>query len=121
MLFFPTAVTGAAIFALAVWSARRWLRRRRKHDPVEYYLSFAGYRHPVTLTNRITKMEAEALAAKGAAYYIGYFEDGELHRVVKIYRGAILYEHNYVYASNGKLKSRKHIDREGVTIEKIYN
>lgn len=64
---------------LAGWIA--WQRTPRKHDPVEYFSGWDGYELPIRLTGRITKDEADAIAARGNAYLIGYF-DGD-NRLVR--------------------------------------
>jgi hypothetical protein len=81
-------------------------RARRKHDPLEYYLGWGGYRHPITPENRITKEAADVLAARGAAYLIGYFDgDRRLTRAIKMYRGEVFFDYLYRYHPNGRLKS----------------
>ncbi len=86
--------------------AARFARARRKHDPLEYYLGWGGYWHPVGLHNRIAKEDADALHARGAAYLIGYFDgDGRLTRAIKMCRGEVFFDYLYRYHPNGKLKS----------------
>ena len=104
-------LTGLVLAVLAVRFARRLARRR--HDPVEYYAGWGGYRHPIVLENRITKDEANAITAKGAAYLIGYYGDkGRLLRVVKLVRGEFFFEYRYSYHPNGRLK-RARVTRGG--------
>jgi hypothetical protein len=57
-------VFGIGLVVLIVRSVRA--RQNRKHDPVEYYLGWGGYSHPIGLDKKITKEEAEAVAARGA-------------------------------------------------------
>ena len=107
------ALAGLVLVAPAV----RFARARWKHDPVEYYveycLGWGGTRHPITLQDRITKEEAQALSAKGAAYLIGYYaDDGRLTRAVKLDRGEFLFEYRYNYYPNGRLK-RVRVTRGG--------
>jgi uncharacterized protein DUF6156 len=84
----------------------RWFRARRKHDPIEYFGGWDGYSHPITLTNRITKEEADAIAARGNAYLIGYYDaDGKLTRVIKMLRGEVFFDYAYAYHPNGRRKS----------------
>jgi hypothetical protein len=100
------ALAGVALAALVVRLVRA--RARRKHDPVEYYMGWGGYHHPIGLQNRITKEQGDALAAEGSAYLIGYFDaDGKLTRVVKLFRGEFFFEYLYTYHPNGRLKSTK--------------
>ena len=61
------------------WQA--YERSHRKHDPVEYYSRRGGYTQPVALDDKITKAQADALAAAGYAYLIGSYDaDGHLTR-----------------------------------------
>ena len=90
---------------------------RKDHDPVEYYRGWRGYRHPIKLENRITKEEAEAITAQGAAYLIGYYgDDGKLTCVVKFLRGEFFFEYLYSYHPNGRLKSARITRRDRVTM-----
>jgi hypothetical protein len=109
-----TVVVGVALVALivviGVWVAtvtvRSVLKARQKHDPIEYYAGWGGYRHPISLQRKITKEEADAIAAAGNAYLIGYFDaDGKLARVVKMLRGEVFFEIVYAYYPNGKRRS----------------
>jgi hypothetical protein len=43
----------------------RFARRKRRHDPVEYYLGWGGYWHPIGLQSHITKDEADVPQARG--------------------------------------------------------
>jgi hypothetical protein len=73
---------GLVVTALLVRS--NLIRANRKHDPIEYYRGWGGYWHPIVLENKITEEEADALAAKGTVYLVGYYDaDGRLIRVVK--------------------------------------
>jgi hypothetical protein len=111
------AVAGAGLASLIVW--RR--PRRRKHDPVEYFAGWDGYKLPIRLTHRISKEEAEALVARGAAYLIGYFDDeGKLIRDVKMYRGSVFFEHFYTYYPSGKLKAARATSPTGVETAREY-
>ena len=84
------------------------VRANRHHDPVEYYRGWGSYRHPIVLLNRITRQEADALAAKGSVYLIGYFDgEGKLLRLVKFLRGEVFFEYLYEYHPNGRLKSAR--------------
>jgi len=101
------AVAVAAAMAVALLLVRS-LPARRKHDPVEYYMGWGGYHHPISLQHRITREQADALAAEGSAYLIGHFDaGGRLTRVVKLLRGEFFFEYLYDYHPNGRLKSTK--------------
>jgi Family of unknown function (DUF6156) len=100
----------ALIVAIGVWlvavTVRSALRAQQKHDPIEYHSGWGSYRHPIVLERKITKEEADAFAAKGYAYLIGYFDaDGRLVRVVKILRGEVFFDFVYAYYPNRKLRS----------------
>ncbi len=103
-------VLAALIVLIGVWLAAVFLRSvqkaHEKHDPIEYYSGWGGYRHPIVLQHKITKAEADAVAAKGYAYVIGYFDaDSRLVRVVKMLRGEVFFEFVYAYYPNRKLRS----------------
>jgi hypothetical protein len=107
----PMALPAVVVAVLAAWIAR--VRARRRHHPVEYYAGWGGDHHPVVLENRITRDEARAIAAKGAAHLIGYYgEKGRLIRVVKLVRGEFYFEYRYNYHPGGRLK-RARITRGG--------
>ena len=65
-------VVGVGLVVLIVRSARE--RANRNHDPIEYYLGWGRYSHPISLEKRVTKEAAQAAAARGSAYLIAYFE-----------------------------------------------
>jgi Family of unknown function (DUF6156) len=99
-------VVGIVVAGLVVRSVLA--RANRKHGPVEYYRGWGGYRHPIVLENQITREAADALAAKGSVYLVGYFDsDGKLLRVVKFLRGEVFFEYLYEYHPNGRLKSAR--------------
>jgi len=86
------------------WKASE--RSNRKHKPVEYYSRWGGYTQPVALDDKITKAQADALAAAGYAYLIGSYDaDGHLTRVVKMLQGEVFFDLQYSYHRNGKLKT----------------
>jgi hypothetical protein len=114
LLIWLMAALGVAFAALlvviGVWLAAVFVRSVQKayekHDPIEYYGGWGGYRHPIVLQHKITKAEADAVAAKGYAYVIGYFDaDGKLVRVVKMLRGEVFFEFVYAYYPSRKLRS----------------
>jgi hypothetical protein len=111
MNFWILLVVLGCLAALAVLLLPAMLRRR--HDRIEYYTSWCGYRHPIGMQHRIAKEEADTLAARGAAWLAAdYSDDGRLMRVVKHYRGEVFFEYVYAYHPNGKLKSAT-VTREG--------
>jgi hypothetical protein len=103
----------------AGWIA--WQRAPRKHDPVEYFSGWDGYGLPIRLSGRITKDEADAIAARGNAYLIGYFDAGNrLVRDVKMLRGEIFFEHVYEYYPSGRLRRVKATNPKGVETVREY-
>ena len=106
ILILLIVMVGVVIAAVLVRSTL--LRANRRHDPIEYYSGWGGYWHPIGLENKITREEADAIAARGHAYLIGYFDgDEKLMRVVKFLRGEVFFEYLYSYHPNGKLRSAK--------------
>ena len=98
----------ALILVAALYFRSRTARRGRNREPVEYYRSFAGYKHqlPLRLTQKIAKEEAEALAAAGYSYYVGHYgPDGRLLKAAKMLRGQMDFEHTYLYSPQGRLMS----------------
>ena len=103
----------------AGWIA--WQRTPRTHDPVEYFSGWDGYGLPIRLTGRITKEEADAIAARGNAYMIGYFDgDNRLVREVKMLRGEGFFEHVYEYYPSGRLRRVKATNPTGVETVREY-
>ena len=117
-----TLIAVAAVLGLAlliVWAKRK---QKRKHDPVEYYLGWGGYSHPIGLQSRVSKQKADDVAAQGGAYLIGYYDsDGRLVRAVKILRGAVFFDFEYTYHANGKRKSAKVTNAKGVVSLREYD
>jgi hypothetical protein len=110
-------MVGIVVAALFVRSTLT--RAKRKHDPIEFYRGWGGYRHPIVLENKITKEEADAPGARGAVYLIGYFDtEGRLTRVVKFLRGEVFFEYLYAYHPNGRLKSAR-VARGGRYVARI--
>jgi hypothetical protein len=106
-------VVGVGLVVLIVRSARE--RANRNHDPIEYYLGWGRYSHPISLEKRVTKEAAQAAAARGSAYLIAYFDaDGQLTHVVKMLRGSVFFDFVYSYHRNGKLKTAKVTNADGV-------
>src|SRR3954464_7178191 len=115
-LIFLVLMVGAGV---AGWSM--WRRRERKHDPVEYFSGWDGYGLPIRLTGLITREEADAIAARGNAYMIGYFDaDNRLVREVKMLRGEVFFEHVYDYYPSGRLRRVKATNPKGVETVREY-
>jgi Family of unknown function (DUF6156) len=115
MLILLIVVVTIALGAFVVRLAQA--KARRNHDPVEYYRGWDGYRHPIRLSHKITREEADALAAVGSAYLIGYFDaEGRLVHVVKMLRGSVFFEYAYTYHANGKRKNATVTRSEDVTV-----
>jgi len=106
--------------AVAVWFVRA--QAPKQHDPIEYYRGWGGYSHPIVLQHKITKEEADALAAKGNVYLIGYYDpDGRLARAIKILRGSVFFDFEYTYHPNGKRKRAKITNADGVVTLREYD
>jgi Family of unknown function (DUF6156) len=111
---------GTGLAVLVARSLRA--RAKRKHEPVEYYLGWGGYSHPIALQKMITKGEADAVAARGGAYVIGYFDaDGRLTRAIKMLRGAVFFDFEYAYHPNGRRKTARVTNAEGVVSVREYD
>jgi hypothetical protein len=116
-LILLVAMLGAGFAGWTIW--RR--SRRRKHDPVEYFSGWDGYGLPIRLTGRITKDEADAIAARGNAYLIGYFDgDNRLVRDVKMLRGEVFFEHVYDNYPSGRIRRVKATNPKGVVTVREY-
>jgi len=101
---------------------RAFLARKVKHEPIEYYSSWGGYTDPIGLYNKITKEEADAIAARRNAYLIGYFNaDNRAERIVKMLRGKAFFECLYTYYPNGRLKRAQNTNPDGFVTAKIYD
>ena len=120
-------ITFLVVLVVQLWyllwaPVRLWIKWRTHHDPVEYYASWRGYGLPLALDKRLTKEQADDNAARGYAYYIGYYDaDGKkLLRSVKMLRGAVNFEHVYTYYPSGNLKHVKATNRDGHVSERDY-
>ncbi len=110
-------VLSAGLVARVVW--RRL--RERKHDPVEYFGSWDGYGLPLRLVDRISKEEADARAARGSAYLVGYFDvENRLVRDVKMLRGKVFFEHHYTYYPSGRLRHMTVTNTRGEVLRRDY-
>ena len=86
------ALAGLVLAVAAVLFIERQIRLGRTHEPVEYYMGWGSYRHPIVLQHRITKEAADALNAAGAVYLVAHYDgDGRLTSVVKFYRREIFF------------------------------
>ena len=100
---------------IALWIAYRIRRawKKRNHEPIEYYLGWGGYVHPIGLSHRITREKADTLHAEGSVYLIAHFDpEGNLMRVVKMLKGSVFFDYEYTYYPNGRIKTSK-ISRGG--------
>jgi hypothetical protein len=114
------SVAGAA-FALALF---RFMRARtwKKREPVEYFSGWGGYRHPIGLSDKITREEADARQARGDVYLIGHFDaDNRLVRAIKMYKGVVFFDFAYTYHPNGTRRSATITNNKGVTSEREYD
>jgi hypothetical protein len=109
------------MLSLAVLTTGCVMTDSNKQSSVEYYRSFSGYDLPLRLIDKTTKEEAEANEKK-AAYYVAHFDsDRKLVRVVKMFRGNVLFEDRYFYYPNGKLKRREGKNEIGVLIMQEFD
>jgi hypothetical protein len=112
------------IISVLLVLAALWLyfRTGQRHEPVEYYASWDGYGHPISLSKKITRDEAYAQAARGYAYIIAFFNaDNTLARVDKINEGELFFRFEYTYHPNCKLKLAKVSRYDGRAIEFEYD
>jgi hypothetical protein len=120
LMIVAIAVAGAA-FSVAIY---RFLKARTwgKHEPVEYFSGWGGYTHPIGLSDKITKEEADAREAKGIVYLIGHFDaDNRLVRAIKRHHGAVFFDFIYTYYPNGTRKSATITNNRGVTSVHEYD
>lgn len=110
------AVIAVGALLAAARIGQRRAEQRRPHDPIEYYGSWDGYGLPIHPTNRITKEEAEARAARGSAYLIGHFDKQDrLIRAVKMLRGSVFFDQEYFYDLGGRVTRIRTTNPDGVT------
>jgi hypothetical protein len=120
-LMIVAIAVAVAAFALAAFRFVMW-RTLWKHEPVEYFSGWGGYRHPIGLSDKITKEEADARLARGDVYLIGHFDaDNRLVRAIKMYKGAVFFDFAYTYHPNGTRKSATITNNKGVTSERAYD
>ena len=113
-------VIAGAVVALVF--ARALMARTVRHEPVEYYSGWGGYADPITLQHKITEEEADAIAARGNAYLIGYFNaDNRAERIVKMLRGKVFFECLYDYYPTGRLKRAQITNPDGIVTVRNYD
>lgn len=118
LIYIGAAIGIVVVVVLLAWLALGRLAEAKKHQPTEYFLTFAGYKQPLRLRKRVHREEAEA----AATYYIGSFnKDGKLTRAIKMLHGAVAFDFNYTYYPNGKLKSFKSTNADGSTIMREFD
>jgi hypothetical protein len=116
------AVIGLIAVLVAVWFGwAAYVRASIKHEPIEYYRGWDGYWHPISLTHKITKEEADAYHADGSVYLIGYYSEGRLTRVTKILKGAVFFDFEYTYFPNGRCRTVKTTNANGVVKVREYD
>jgi hypothetical protein len=116
------ALIGVALAVWLGWAALAiWARSRVKHDPIEYYLGWDGYWHPISLHHKISKEEVDALHAEGRVYLIAYYNERKLMRVTKMLKGAVFFDFEYAYYPNGKVMSVKTTNARGVVKVREYD
>jgi len=97
------------------------VRARITREPVEYYRGWDGYWHPISLTHKISKEEADALHAEGSVYLIGRYEGRKLVRATKMLKGAVFFDFEYSYHPNGRCASVKTTNAKGVVKVRRYD
>ena len=97
------------------------VRARIKREPIEYYRGWDGYWHPISLTHKISKEEADALHAEGRVYLIGRYEGRKLTRATKMLKGAVFFDFEYGYHPNGRCASVKTTNANGVVKVRRYD
>ena len=119
ILIAAIALIGGALAAWLVWAALA--RATVKHEPIEYYLGWDGYSHPISLHHKISKEEADALHAEGRVYLIGHYHGRKLTRVTKMLKGAVFFDFEYAYYPHGARKSVKTTNANGVVKVREYD
>jgi hypothetical protein len=116
------AVIGLLGVAVAVWFAwAAYVRANVKHEPIEYYRGWDGYWHPISLSHKISKEEADGLHADGSAYLIAHYDERRLTRVTKMLKGAVFFDFEYTYYPNGRCKRVKTTNANGVVKVREYD
>jgi len=118
LIYIGAAIGIVVVVVLLAWLALGRLAEAKKHQPTEYFLTFAGYKQPLRLRKRVHREEAEA----AATYYIGSFnKDGKLTRAIKMLHGAVAFDFSYTYYPDGKLKSFNSTNTDGSTIIREFD
>lgn len=116
------AAIGVVCVAAAVWFGRSaHVRANIKHEPIEYYLGWDGYAHPISLHHKITRDEADAYHADGKAYLIARYDEGRLTRVTKMLNGAVFFDFEYTYDPDGRCRTVKTTSANGVVKVREYD
>ena len=105
----PVLLFALAAIVLTILATRFALAHtHRHHEPIEFYMGWGGYWHPIGLGHRISPEKAVEVAAAGAVYLIGHYDDkGRLTRVVKMSQGKVFFEYAYSYHPNGGVKTAR--------------
>ena len=110
---------GVLVGGWLAWAAI--VRARITHEPVEYYRGWGGYWHPIGLTHKISKDEADARHAEGSVYLIGRYDGKKLTRVTKMLKGAVFFDFEYSYHPNGRCASVRTTNANGVVKVRYYD
>jgi hypothetical protein len=119
ILIAAIALIGVALAAWSAWAA--FARANAKHEPIEYYRGWDGHWHPISVYDKISKEEADALHAEGSVYLIGHYNEGKLTRVTKMLKGAMFFDFEYTHYPNGRCKSVKTTNAKGVMKVREYD
>lgn len=105
MKYFPPLLLAICMIGCSIAASR--------HAPGgPYYFARAITYQGYNPTDELTKAQAEELASRGYAYYVGYFDAvGRLSRIVKVYRGETVLDKEVTYDTNGRMVAA----REGVS------
>ena len=118
LIYIGAAIGVVVVVVLLAWLALGRLAEAKKHQPTEYFLTFAGYKQPLRLRKRVHREEAEA----AATYYIGSFnKDGKLTRAIKMLHGTVAFDFSYTYHPSGKLKTLTTTNADGSTIIREFD
>ena len=114
----------AALIVVLVGAWFAWVavvRASIKREPIEYYQGWDGYWHPISLTDKITKEEADARHAEGRVYLVGHYDGRKLTRATKMLKGEVFFDFEYTYHSNGSCASVKTTNAKGVVKVRHYD
>src|SRR5882757_4975761 len=119
ILIAAIALIGGALAAWLAWAAIK--RASVKREPIEYYLGWDGYAHPISLHHKISKEEADALHAEGRVYLIGHYDGRKLTRVTKMLKGEVFFDFEYTYYRHGVRKTVKTTNAKGEVKVREYD